>query len=302
MDIKNWLSEQTSAATSVFQVGRYCDSWKATGSSLNGASSFHLILDGECWLQLDGVKKRVHLVADDVVFFFRNQPFYFLSTPEGVPEAMDERVWQSTDTAAPGTSMLCGWLLARNDTTQLLFGLMPDYLILRAEEQANNRLRLLFELLNMECHVHLSPCDITVGKLTDLLLLYVMEQALSNHTLDLSIIRAARAPEMASLFLAILKSPGGEWSVERMAEKAGMSRSTFIRKVNTLCGGYTPNELLTRLRMSSALNILLQGKTAEVVAGMVGYDTPAGFTRAFTRIMGEGPGSWSHRLLAGHLH
>lgn len=74
--------------------------------------------------------------------------------------------------------MLCGYLLARNDATQLLFGLMPDYLILWAEEQANNRLRLLFELLNMECHVHLSPCDITVGKLTDLLLLYVMEQAL----------------------------------------------------------------------------------------------------------------------------
>lgn len=298
MDIKRWVSESTSAVTSVVEVKRYFDNWKKSGNGLIGDPSFHLILEGECWLQLDGFEKKIHLVTDDIVFIFRKKPVYFYTTPNGTSKMMGEILLKKTDTVFDGnTSMLIGVMLARNETTKLLFSLMPDFIILRSEEKVNNSIRLLFELINKEYDIHIPPCDITIFKLTEVILLYLVEYVMSIHPIDLNIIRATRLPQMTTLFLAILKSPGWEWGVENMAEKAGMSRSTFIRRVNTLCGGYTPNEILTRLRISSALNILRYGKSAEVVAGMVGYDTPAGFSRAFTRIMGEAPGSWCQRML-----
>jgi len=301
MNVNKWISENTSAAASVFQVKRYPYNWQAPGKILNGAASFHLIIDGECWLQLEGLQKKVHLMKDDMVFFFRNQPLFFDPLADDIPEMMAERVRQeSNGILARGTSMLLGNLLPRNDTTQLLFNLMPDFIILRAEKQTYKRIQLLIELLNIESHIHNFSSDITVGKLTEIFILYLVEHALSNHRLDLNIIRATTAPEMTTLFLAILKSPSSEWSVEKMAKKAGMSRSTFIRRVNALCGGYTPNELLSRLRMSYALNILRKGIPAEMAAKMVGYDTTVGFSRAFTRVMGEGPGSWSQLLLSGY--
>jgi hypothetical protein len=56
MELKNWLAEQTNSATMVFHVGKYCDDWKASGDTLEGAPSFHLVLDGECWLQPEGTE------------------------------------------------------------------------------------------------------------------------------------------------------------------------------------------------------------------------------------------------------
>ncbi|POT58552.1 hypothetical protein C3432_11765 [Citrobacter amalonaticus] len=40
MERKNWLAEQTDSATMVFQVGKYCDDWKVSGSSPDGTPGF----------------------------------------------------------------------------------------------------------------------------------------------------------------------------------------------------------------------------------------------------------------------
>jgi hypothetical protein len=37
--------------TTLFHLGQYCGSWKASTSGLARAG-FHLVLDGECWLHL----------------------------------------------------------------------------------------------------------------------------------------------------------------------------------------------------------------------------------------------------------
>ncbi|HGB5787585.1 TPA: cupin domain-containing protein [Salmonella enterica subsp. diarizonae serovar 61:l,v:z35] len=85
MDIKTWLAQQAQSATSVFHMGRYCEDWKAT-TYHTGKPSFHLVLDGGCWLQMRGSKKNMLLSEGDIVFFFSDLPFYFVSSPESRPE------------------------------------------------------------------------------------------------------------------------------------------------------------------------------------------------------------------------
>lgn len=63
---------------------------------------------------------------------------------------------------------------------------MLQMLLVYTEAEDNARLRLLLELLNVECHAHRSPSDITIGRLTDLLLLYTLETALRETEPDIT--------------------------------------------------------------------------------------------------------------------
>ncbi|WP_425336330.1 AraC family transcriptional regulator [Yokenella regensburgei] len=59
----------------------------------------------------------------------------------------------------------------------------------------------------------------------------------------------------------IIKSPSEKWPVEDMAKFMNMSRSTFIRKAHYICG-YTPSELLARIRINVAVNLFRCGYSA----------------------------------------
>lgn len=81
-----------------------------------------------------------------------------------------------------------------------------------------------------------------------------------------------------------------DWSVEKMARKVGMSRSSFAARF-TAETGQTPMELLTERRMRAAVDMLQQSnlKIAEISA-RVGYHSEAAFSRRFARFFGVPPG------------
>ncbi|MDA4542231.1 cupin domain-containing protein, partial [Escherichia coli] len=59
---------------SVFHVGQYCGRWRASTAG-RARASFHLILDGRCWLHLPG-QPSVELQPRDGVFLSRDVPHF----------------------------------------------------------------------------------------------------------------------------------------------------------------------------------------------------------------------------------
>ena len=49
----DWLLEGLELDASLFHVGRYCGGWHASTQGM-GRASFHLVVQGDCWLHLDG--------------------------------------------------------------------------------------------------------------------------------------------------------------------------------------------------------------------------------------------------------
>lgn len=87
-------------------------------------------------------------------------------------------------------------------------------------------------------------------------------------------------------------SPAEPWTLERLSERAGLSRSALHdRFVHFI--GQPPMQYLTRWRMQLATGLLRDGdaKLAEV-ALHVGYESEAAFSRAFKREVGVAPGAW----------
>jgi AraC-like DNA-binding protein len=97
---------------------------------------------------------------------------------------------------------------------------------------------------------------------------------------------------------AIHGSVNTPWTVESLAEAAGMSRSAFAARFKGLLG-QTPLEYVTEWRMQKAMQLLEQRDKKMIdVARLVGYESDAAFSKAFKRVVGE----YIKRGFEGHGH
>lgn len=295
MDIKNWLSQQSHAATSVFHMGRYCGKWKAT-THATGNPSFHVILEGHCWLTLESKNERVLLDEGDIVFFFSNRPFYLLSSSSASPDELPVQIMSPiSHSQVNDTALLCGFLKPTDYKGQLLFTLMPEYLVIRRGERGNKRLHKLFELLKLECWQAESECDLTITRLTDILLVYIMEEIIDEDLVDINLLQASQDKRMSELIMAIMHAPSETWSTNKMSEFMYMSRSTFIRKVREVCN-YSPNELVIRLRVNIATNLFRRGCSVSDASLQVGYGSLSSFFNVFRKITTETPAAFVKKI------
>ncbi|MEO8486923.1 MAG: AraC family transcriptional regulator [Betaproteobacteria bacterium] len=86
--------------------------------------------------------------------------------------------------------------------------------------------------------------------------------------------------------------PSRAWSVEDLARAAALSRSAFAERFAGLVGE-PPMQYLTRWRLALAAQELRSGgETITRIAERSGYESDAGFSRAFKREFGVPPKAW----------
>ena len=94
---------------------------------------------------------------------------------------------------------------------------------------------------------------------------------------------------MAAAIGAVHADPGARWTLKALAEKAGMSRSSFAQKFKAAVGS-SPMDYVTRWRMLLAGDRLANGtEPVSVIALSLGYDSESAFSTAFKRVMGCSP-------------
>jgi len=104
--------------------------------------------------------------------------------------------------------------------------------------------------------------------------------------------------EFYTRFLGLVHAEMGnpELNIDRLAEKMGIGRSQFYRKIKSLTN-YTPVELLRKIRLTKARDMLsTTEKNISEIAYEVGFSAPAYFTRVFREMFGESPSELRARL------
>src|ERR1700687_5295476 len=108
-------------------------------------------------------------------------------------------------------------------------------------------------------------------------------------------LRAIFDPQIGTALSAIHDRVNTPWTVESLAEAAGMSRSAFAARFKELLG-QTPLEYVTEWRMQKAMQLLQQRDRKLIdVARLVGYESDAAFSKAFKRVVGANPGEFLKR-------
>jgi transcriptional regulator GlxA family with amidase domain len=93
--------------------------------------------------------------------------------------------------------------------------------------------------------------------------------------------------------------PQAHWSVQGMAQSAGMSRTSFTTMFRIVVG-QSPMAYLVELRLRRAAGYLsTTTNSMREIAHLTGYDNEASFSRAFSRLFGRPPGQYRRERLAG---
>jgi AraC-like DNA-binding protein len=98
-------------------------------------------------------------------------------------------------------------------------------------------------------------------------------------------------PRLARALAALHERPGHAWSLERMAARAGMSRSAFAAGFKAAVG-QSPAEYLARWRLALAQAQLRQGRSIKAIADELGYANASALSRLFTQKIGASPRHW----------
>lgn len=85
-------------------------------------------------------------------------------------------------------------------------------------------------------------------------------------------------------------------SVPQIAEKAGLTPRTFLRRFERATG-HTPNEYLQQLRIAEARRLLEQTRSSfNEIAWSLGYEDPTAFRKIFNKRLGISPGEYRKRF------
>ncbi|RRS00948.1 AraC family transcriptional regulator [Aquabacterium soli] len=290
----HWLLGSLELDTTIFHVGQYCGRWRAStaGRSL---ASFHLVLHGECWLHLDEGTEPVRLGPRDGVFLLRDLPHFISPSPDR-GAVLTPAPMQPLSAGEPGTTGLaCGFFEFHGALGGLLINSFPRHVVMRADDLSLQAAAPLFDLILAEavhgaCPSPDAPSPL-IARLADVLFFYVIRHVARQDDVAAGLWAVARRTEFAPLLSQLLDEPGQDWSIERMAGLAHMSRASFCKHFLE-ASGQPPAQFLVLLRMRIAAQRLQAGDSIDRAAEHVGYRSYAAFSRAFKKVMGTQPGAW----------
>jgi AraC-like DNA-binding protein len=161
---------------------------------------------------------------------------------------------------------------------------------LRAVDGIEQTLTLLFaETEQVRCGQRL-----LADRLFEVLLLQVLRWLLDQPDLGgmtEGLLHGLAHPKLARALTAVHEAPGADWSLDAMAQSAGMSRSAFAAEFKAQLG-VPPAEYLLKWRVSLAQSMLRSGQSIKRASEELGYASPASFSRAFAQAVGQSPRAW----------
>ena len=157
----------------------------------------------------------------------------------------------------------------------------------------------LFALLKEETQASAPGAAAIFAKLADVFVTQALRSYLAAADgLARLPLPALSDPGIARIVKMIRARPEARWSVDAMAQAAGMSRTSFNARFRAAVG-QPPMTYLTELRLRRAAGYLsTTTKNVRQVAHLVGYDNEASFSKAFSRRFARPPGEYRHERLA----
>lgn len=267
------------------------------------AAIFHVLTRGAATLRTG---EEAHaLRAGDLVVLPHGDPHELVEGEALVvplrtlPTVSSERALPCVVGGGPGdaTEILCGTFRFGPAGRRWLLPLLPRALVVRrGDGHAAAFLEATLRLLEHEA-VGASPgSDLLVARLSDVLLVHVLRAFAERG--DAGWLAALADPHLGPLMRRVHQEPGGDWTADRMARAAGLSRTVLFQRFDATMGR-TPADWLLDWRMTLAAEALRAGdEPVASLAGRLGYSSEASFSRAFRRVHGLPPATFRRREAA----
>lgn len=293
------LLKPRSYASGGFDVG---GDWSVRFGAHQGIKCI-AIDSGQCWFRLDGEAAPLRLGPGDCLLLPAGRPFVLCAnlatTPTDAPTAFGFPLDRRIATLNGGGDLLAlgGHFVLEQQAEVLLDVLPPVVRLERAADRAAMRWSL--EQMREELREQRPGGDLIAQQLASVMLVQALRLYLTERAADATGWLSALAdPQLGAALAAIHGDPAGDWTLDALARRAGMSRSSFAAQFKARVGA-PPGDYLTRWRMRVAADRLsapgMRLAAVAAVAAAVGYESENAFSTAFRRVMGCSPRRYAAR-------
>jgi len=260
---------------------------------------FYAVASGTCWLAVDGVDDPVCLNGGDCILLPRGRPFRVASDLAissvdalSIFSGEGERVIHNGGGEFLGIG---GYFTLDGPHADMLLGMLPPIVQIRKE---TNRAVIRWTLDQMckeigkpEPGSALIEQQLAAMMLVQVVRLYLTDSAVGG----VGWLFALADKRLHAAITAMHRAPAQRFTVQILAEHAGMSRTSFAVRFKATVG-LSPMGYLTQWRMLLAANRLMKsGDAISVLGPSLGYDSESAFSAAFKKVMGSSPSEYRRR-------
>jgi AraC-like DNA-binding protein len=276
---------------------------------------FHGVVEGSCWAALVG-ESPFRLEAGDLVVFPQGDPhvmssapglraprvdksFFFSPRPPQLPYSLSMREAEITTARLDGggrdrSTIVCGFLGLDATPFNPLLAALPRVLRVPGSTLgADSWVTTFLRVVVTESNRRRPGGEAVLERMSEMLFVEVLRRHVDALPPEQTGWLAGMRDPVVGRALSLLHDrPGELWTLDRLGEEAGISRSSLHERFVHFIG-QPPMQYLTRWRMQVASGLLRDTSAKLVEVSLtVGYESEAAFSRAFKREVGVAPGAW----------
>jgi AraC-like DNA-binding protein len=255
----------------------------------------HAVTAGEAWLAVDGITTPLHLTAGDCLIRAHGRP-YRLASDLSLP-SVDYRV--VLEGRSPGrvkawngggrATIVSATFTIEERHAGMLRDILPPVAHVHDNADRPGLRRSLHQMME-----ELADPQPGSRMIVEHLASMMLAQALRAYAVhagggQVGWLFALAHRQIGVAIGALHADPAHRWTVQALADRAGMWRTSFAVRFRRTVGS-APMQYLTLLRMSLASDRLSNSNDAiHVVADAFGYESESAFSDAFKRYLGHPP-------------
>lgn len=166
---------------------------------------------------------------------------------------------------------------------------LPDLFVLRIADSP--ALAETLQQMFKECAENHCGRDAILDRLSEITLILILRDLMDERRLDIGLLAGLADQKLARAINAIHEQPEHDWTLDRLAATAAMSRARFAKRFHDVVG-ITPGSYLSDWRLGLAKSMLLKGASVQTIAADVGYGSASALSRVFSSRCGMSPTEW----------
>lgn len=262
---------------------------------------FHVVLSGTLFLQAEGLDEPVALRAGDIAVMARGTPHLLAPTPRLSSLAIKPMPLEPSF-AVGARAVVSGAYQLWHPPLHPMFAELPSWFVLRRDDRpAVSPLGHVLDLLADEARRDPAEPgalgrDTIVHALLDVAFTHLLREVVARQGAGAAgWCQAIGDAAVRRAVAALHADPAAAWSVETLAQAAGVSRSVLAERFRRAMG-QPPLAYVRTVRLQRAMRLLGEREdTLEQVAAAVGYQDAFSFSKAFKRAVGIAPGEFRRR-------
>ena len=286
--------------------------WGVAVPQYESVARFHFAHRGSCLVRVEGIEEPVDLAQGDLVIIPHGAPhdLYCGHDPSRTIMPLDTILEVSGFTGSgvlvyggdepqSETQLICGHFSFEPGMRHILMERLPPVIHLKNYgENAGRWMEATLRMIGEESGGQRMGGDLIALKMSETIFAQAVRTFIESSDAPEWGLGAFADKNLSRALDAFHKAPADSWTVETLAQVAGMSRTSFAVHFQKALK-MTPMDYVTKWRMEIAKKVLItSGSTLSDAAESAGYASDSAFARSFKKETGASPAEFRKGILS----